>query len=323
MKILNAIAVPVACFLFAGVALGQQYPSKPVRMVNINAPGGPIDILGRVVAERLAARLGQPFVTDNRPSGTGTVAMEAVIRAPADGYTLLFGTTFTMSTTQFVPGWTFNFDIEKELVPVALAVRIPFVVVVPAASSVRNLKDLQQLAKGKADALMTGSLGPASLPRVTLEMLRNAAQLGGTFVNYKASPQVLQDVANGSLDVALESLGPATPFLKSGRVRAIAVTTAKRTELAPDIAGLEEQGFGDSESIGSLGILAAAKVPQQVIDVIARETIAALAEPEVRARLLSLGFVPDAGGPDKMRAAIQRERSQYLPIVKSLNLRLD
>jgi tripartite-type tricarboxylate transporter receptor subunit TctC len=276
-----------------------------------------------VVADRLSARLGQPFITDNRPSGTGTVAMEAVIRAPADGYTLLFGTTFTMSTTQFVPGWTFNFDIEKELVPVALAVRIPFVVVVPATSSVRNLKDLQQLAKGKGDGLMTGSLGPSSLPRVTLEMVRNAAQLGGTFVNYKAAPQVLQDVANGSLDVAVDTLGPAIPFLKSGRVRAIAVTTAKRTELAPDIAGLEEQGFADSESIGSLGILASAKVPQQVIDIIARETIAALAEPEVRARLLSLGFVPDAGGPDKMRAAIARERAQYLPIIKSLNLRLD
>jgi tripartite-type tricarboxylate transporter receptor subunit TctC len=320
---MNTIARIAILLLLCSSAIAQQYPSKPVRMININAPGGPIDILGRVVAERLAARLGQPFVTENRPSGTGTVAMEAVIRAPADGYTLLFGTTFTMSTTQFIPGWQFNYDVEKELVPVALAVRIPFVVVVPATSSVRNLKDLQALAKSKGMGLMTGSLGPTSLPRVTLEMVRNAAQLGGTFVNYKAAPQVLQDVANGSLDVAVDTLGPATPFLKSGRVRAIAVTTAKRTELAPDVAGLEEQGFGDSESIGSLGILGSAKLPQSVIDVIARETVAALNEPEVRARLLSLGFVPDAGGPDKMRAAIARERAQYLPIIKALNLRLD
>jgi tripartite-type tricarboxylate transporter receptor subunit TctC len=321
MKLVHSVAA--ALLLASGAALAQSYPSKPVRMININAPGGPIDILGRLVSERLQSRLGQPFITENRPSGTGTVAMEAVIKAPADGYTFLFGTTFTLSTTQFIPGWQFSYDVEKELVPVALAVRIPFVVVVPATSSVRNLKDLQQLAKTKGDALMTGSLGPTSLPRVTLEMVRNAAQLGGTFVNYKAAPQVLQDVANGALDVAVDTLGPATPFLKSGRVRAIAVTTAKRTELAPDVAGLEEQGFGDSESVGSLGILAASKTPQAAIDVIARETIAALNEPEVRARLLSLGFVPDPGGPDKMRAAIQRERAQYLPIVKALNLRLD
>jgi tripartite-type tricarboxylate transporter receptor subunit TctC len=170
---------------------------------------------------------------------------------------------------------------------------------------------------------MTGSLGPSTLPRITLEMLRNAAQLGGTFVPYKASTQVLQDAANGTLDVAVETLGPTTAFLKGNRVRALAVTTAKRTELAPDIPALEEQGYGSSESIGSLGILAATKTPQAAIDVIARETVAALSEPEVRARLISLGFIPDPGGPDKMAAAIQRERSQYLPIVKALNLRIE
>ena len=312
-----------ASFALAANAFAQQYPSKPVHMININAPGGPIDILGLVVTERLSARLGQPFITENRPSGTGTVAMEAFIKAPADGYTMLFGTTFTQSTTQFIPGWQFNYDVEKELVPVALTVRIPFVVVVPATSSVQNLKDLQQLAKTKGQGLMTGSLGPTSLPRVTLEMIRSAAQLGGTFVNYKAAPQVLQDVANGSLDVAVDTLGPARSFIKSGRVRAIAVTTAKRTELAPDIAALEEQGFADAESVGSLGILTAAKTPKDAIDVVARETIAALNEPATKEKLLGLGFVPDPGGPDKMRAAIQRERSQYLPIVKARGLRLD
>jgi tripartite-type tricarboxylate transporter receptor subunit TctC len=307
--------------LACSAALAQPYPSKPVRMININAPGGPIDILGRLVSDRLSARLGQPFITDNRPSAVGTVAMEAVLKSPADGYTFLFGTTFTISTTQFM--YTFPFDIEKEFVPVALAVRIPFVVVVPPNSPARNLQDLQQLAKSKGDGFMTGSLGPSTLPRITLEMLRNAARLGGTFVPYKASPQVLQDVANGSLDVAVETLGPTIPFLKGNRVRALAVTTAKRTELAPDIPALEEQGFKDSESIGSLGILAASKTPQAAIDVIARETVAALSEPEVRSRLISLGFIPDPGGPDKMHAAIMRERSQYLPIVKALNLRID
>jgi tripartite-type tricarboxylate transporter receptor subunit TctC len=290
-------------------------------MININAPGGPIDILGRLVSERLAQRLGQPFITENRPSAVGTVAMEAVMKAPADGYTLLFGTTFTTSTTKFM--YDFPYDLEKEFVPVALAVRIPFVVVVPPTSPVRNLQDLQQQAKTKGDAFMTGSLGPSTLPRITLEMIRNAGRLGGTFVPYKASTQVLQDVANGSLDVAVETLGPTTPFLKGGRVRAIAVTTAKRTELAPDIPALEEQGFKDSESIGSLGILAAAKTPQAAIDVIARETVAALGEPAIRERLIALGFIPDPGGPEKMAAAIQRERAQYLPIVKALNLRIE
>jgi tripartite-type tricarboxylate transporter receptor subunit TctC len=208
-------------------------------------------------------------------------------------------------------------------VPVALTVRIPFVVVVPPESPARNLQDLQKLAKSKGEKFMTGSLGPSTLPRITLEMLRNAAQLGGTFVPYKASTQVLQDVANGSLDVAVDTLGPTRAFLKGGRVRALAVTTAKRTELAPDIPALEEQGFGESESIGSLGILASAKTPKAVIDVIARETTAALTEPEVRQRLTSMGFIPDGGGPEKMQAAILRERSQYLPIVKALGLRID
>lgn len=323
MKIIIRVAVCLAFMLLhASAAAQRDYPAKPIRVVTPNAAGGPIDILARLVGERMGARLGQPLVVEGRPGAFGFLATETAIKAAPDGYTLLFGTTFTESTIPFMVQKV-PYDNSRPLQPVALLVRIPFLLLVPASSQARTLKEVVQLSKSKGAAFTSGSQGPGSLLHLTLEMVRKHAGIGGNYVPYKAAPQIFSDLANGQLDFALDTLAPATPFLKGGRIRAIAMTTAKRSELVPDLPGLEESGLKDIESIGSLGIMAPPGTPVQMIDVVQRAAIAVVGEPAIRRRLLDLAYIPDAGGPDRMAAAIRTERERYLPIVKELGLRLD
>ncbi|MBX9823761.1 MAG: tripartite tricarboxylate transporter substrate binding protein [Xanthobacteraceae bacterium] len=310
LAVLAAVATP---------AQAQQYPSRPVTVVVPFAAGGGSDLLARLVTQKLEARLGKPFIVENRPGAGTTLAAMQVVRAAPDGYTLMQGTSSTMAINVTM-NKKLPYEPLKDLVPVALLSSSPFFLVVAADSPLKTVADVIAAAKAKPNGLNYGSGGPGSMHHLSTELLQSLAGIQMTHVPYKATPPAMTDLMAGHIQLLFGDTTSTLPMIQQGKLRGIAVTTARRSPAAPDVPAVAETvpGF---ESASWQMLLAPGGTPPEVIALLNREVHAIFSDPAVIAELTRRGVGPAlTGPPQEVTEFVRKEIVRWGDVVRRAGL---
>ena len=298
----------LAAFLIAGAAQAQGYPSKAVQVVVPFPAGGGTDILARAVAQRLAPRLGQPMVIDNRPGASGIIGTQLVAKAVPDGHTLVLGVTNTHAIN---PAFfkKLPYDPQKDFAPVGLIALGPHLLVVNTANPARTVAELVRMVRAQPGKHSFASYGLGSTAHLAGEMLKDAARIDMTHVPYKGIPPALADVMGGQVTMLFTTTAAAIPLIRSGKLRALAVTSDRRLESLPEVPTMPEAGFPDAILSHWYGLYAPAATPQPVIERLSAELRAVLSAPELREAFAAHGVVPMPMSPMEF-ASFQRDEIQ-------------
>jgi tripartite-type tricarboxylate transporter receptor subunit TctC len=297
------------------------YPTKPVKIVVGFPPGSAADIVARVVAARMGASLGQAFVVENRPGAGSNIAAEAVVRAPADGYTLLLGTIANTINTSLSKN--LSFDFARDLAPVAMLASVPNLLVVHPSLGVRSVQELIAAAKAKPGEIMYGSSGNGTGPHLSGELFNLMTGVKLVHVPYKGSPQAMTDLLAGRVQLMFAPASTALPHIKAGSLRALASSGAQRTGIAPDLPTIAESGLPGFDTSLWFGLLAPASTPRDIADRLSREAGRVLAEAEVRNQLAAQGIDPLGGTPEQFAAYIGEETAKWARVVQASGARID
>ena len=315
MRILKSLAAIVVCSLCAAV-YGQQWPTKPLRIVAPLAPGSGTDILARTLAERLSASLGQPVIVENRPGASTMLGAGVVAKAEPDGYTLLV-TSSAHTVAPFVHS-DLGFDPARDLAAVTPLATLPTVLVVPAARGYNTVHDLVAAAKAKPGSINFASA--AASTQLNAERFRRAARFEAVHIPFKGAPEALNEVIAGRVDFYFSPLAPALPHIRDGKLRALAIGGPKRAALLPDLPTTIEAGFPDSDYNFWIGMFVAARTPRDIVNRLYKESVAALQLPEVRERLMRLGAEPLSMTPGEFDAYIREELKTNAVLVKQAGI---
>jgi len=311
--------VPIAvafAVLAAAPAHSQPYPARPVTIVVPLGAGGGSDLLARLVAQKLERRLGKPFVIENRPGGGTTIAAMLAARASPDGYTLLQATSTTMAINVTLAK-KLAYDPAKDLVPVALLTASPFVLTVSADSPVKSVADLIALAKARPGELNYGTAGPGTMHHLSTELMLSLTGTRMQHVPYKATPAALTDLLAGRLQVLFGDGPSVVPQIREGKLRALGVSTAKRSPATPEIPTMQEAGVAGFESAAWQMIVAPAGTPAEIVTLLNNEVRAIFNEPEVTQELTNRGMGPQVTGtPHELRDYVRAEIERWSPIVR-------
>ena len=302
-----------------GVAQASDvYPVRPIRMIVAYPPGGGTDQVGRLMADQLTQRLGQNVVVDNRGGATGNIGTELAARAVPDGYTLLMGNVApnAVNVSMFKK---LGFDPVKDFSPVSLVAITPNILVVHPSLPVKTVKELLALAKAKPGALNFPSAGVGSSSHLAGELLKSLAKIDMVHVPFKGGGPALVAMISGEVQIMFATMPAAMPHVKSGKVRAIAVTTAKRSQAMPELPTIAEAGVTGYEASTWYGLLAPAKTPKPVVDRLHAETVKILAGP-ARQRLEVQGFEPIGGTPAEFSAYIKSEIAKWAKVIKDAGI---
>jgi tripartite-type tricarboxylate transporter receptor subunit TctC len=309
----------VGCAGFAAAA--ESYPHKPVRMIVAVPPGGPADTLARLVGPRLAEALAQTVVIDNRPGANGIIAYEMTARAVPDGYTFALvaaGVAINPSLYR-----TVAYDPLKDFAAITHGVSVPNILVVHPSVAAKSVRDLVALAKGAQGRLAFASAGNGTSGHLALELFRMSAGLQLVHVPYKGGGPALVELIAGQVQALFSIALAATPQVKAGKVRALAITSAERSPVAPELPTVAESGFPGFEVIGWFGWLAPARTPNAIVERLNREIVIALNRPEVRNRLLDMSTVPVGNTPRQFAGFIRSERDKWARVVRDAGIRID
>jgi len=304
----------------AGSALAQSYPSHPIKVLVPWPPGQATDVAARMVAERLVPVLGQPLVVDNRPGAGGVVGSEVAAKAPADGYTLLAGSSGPISISPNVQ--KVAYEPLKDFAPISLLAVNPFVLVVNPSIPAKNLKELIALLKanpGKYSFASSGSGATSHLMSVLFNMM---AGVNAVHVPYKGNSQSITDVVNGQVAYTIETIPAVAGLVKADKLRAIAVTSAKRAEAMPEVPTIAETLPG-YEMFGWIGLMAPAGTPGAITERLSAETRKIMQDPEIRKRFLAAGMEPAGNTPAEFSEFLKKQNERYGSIVKQANVKLD
>ena len=300
---------------------GQGYPQRPVRLVVAVAAGGSTDIMARLVAAKLGERIGQQVVVDNRPGGSSIIGSDIVAKAQPDGHTLLmasgsFGTISSLFTK-------LPFDIERDLAAVCLIATSPYVLVVQPTLPIKSVADLIAYGKANPGKLNYAGSTPGSLQRLAGELLKRTAGFDMTYVPYKGTGQLLPDLLGGRLHVAFDNVLILTPYIRSNTLRAIGVTSAKRSVLFPELPTIAETGVPGFHAVGWFGVFSTGKTPQPVIDKLNAALVAIMKEPDMRERLIAQGAEPLGGSADDLRRYLAGEISKWGKVIREAGIKAD
>ncbi len=318
----HSAAVCIGLFAVTSVvqplAAAETYPLRPIRMIVAYPPGGGTDRVGRVMAEELAQQLGQNVVVDNRGGATGNIGSELAARAVPDGYTLLMGNVApnAVNVSLFKK---LGFDPVKSFAPISLVAVTPNILVVHPSVAVKSVSDLLALARAKPGALNFPSAGVGSSSHLAGEMLKSMAKIDMVHIPYKGGGPSLIALISGQVQIMFATLPAAMPHVKSGKVRPVAVTTAKRSLAMPDLPTIAESGVKGYEAATWYGLLAPAGTPRPVINRLHGETVKILAGP-TRQRLEAQGFEPDGGTPAAFAAYIKSEISKWAKVIRDAGI---
>jgi tripartite-type tricarboxylate transporter receptor subunit TctC len=312
----GAAALPV----LSQAADAQGYPSQPVRIIVAFAAGSGSDILARLMAQWLNERLGQPFVVENRPGGGGNLGTEAVVKAPPDGYTLL----------KVVPANTVNdtlydklpFSFIRDIAPVAGMARVPYVLVVNQALPVTTVPEFIAYAKANPGKLNFASAGVGTGIHMSGELFKMMTGVNMTHVPYRGAGNAMTDLIGGQVQLMFDTTQASIPHIKAGKVRALAVTTAARSELLPDLPTIGEFVPG-YEASGSFGFGAPRNTPAEIVDKLNREINAVLADPKAKARIVELGGEPLVGSPAAYGRMLAEESEKWGKVVRAANIKVE
>jgi tripartite-type tricarboxylate transporter receptor subunit TctC len=300
----------------------QNYPTKPVRFVIGFSPGGPSDILTRLVGSHLSQGLGQPFVFDNRPGAGGNIAGEITAKSPPDGYTILMGNNSILATNAALYR-NMGFDPVKDLDPVALIASQPNILVVHPSVPVKTVKELITLAKAKPGQLNYASSGSGAAAHLSAELFKSMTGTQMVHVPYKGAAPALTDVLAGQCQLIFATSLSVQPYIKSGRLRALAVTTAKRARANPELPTVSEAGVPGFEANTWHGIVTTAHTPPAIIARLNAEVNKVLHKPDVRERIEGLGGEILGGTPQEFAAYIQKEIPKWTKVVKESGARAE
>jgi tripartite-type tricarboxylate transporter receptor subunit TctC len=291
----------------------QTYPARPVRIIVGFTAGGAFDITARLIGQWLTERLGQPFIVENRPGASTNLAAEAVVRAPADGYTLLLGGAVnTINATLYEK---LNFDFKNDFAPVAGLVRFPNVMEVNPSFPARTIPEFIAYAKANPGKVNMASAGIGTSQHLSGELFKMMAGVDLTHVPYRGAPQAMTDLLSGQVQVSFDPLPASIEFVKSGKLRALGVTTAARAEALPDIPAVGEFVPG-YEASGWNGLAARANTPAEIVQKLNREINAGLADPGVKTKLAALGGTALSGSPADFGELIAGETAKWAKVIK-------
>jgi tripartite-type tricarboxylate transporter receptor subunit TctC len=302
--------IPLVFALLAPLsALAQGWPSKPVRLVVPYPPGGPTDIVARVVAERLSAQTGQTFIVDNRAGAGGNLGAEAVAKAAPDGYTLLVATTAHAINKSLFKN--LNYDVQRDFVPVSLLTQGPLVLVVNPDFPAKSVSELIAIAKAKPKSVSFASSGNGQSTHLAAELFASMAGAPMTHVPYKGSAPALNDLIAGQVPIMFDTMLSAMQHVKSGRLRALAITGAQRSPAAPDVPTLAESGLPGYQAYAWNGLLAPAGTPPAVINRLSEELKTALSQPAVQEKFSAQGFAATWTAPAQAAGFLQNEVEKW------------
>ena len=316
------LAVTMLCTLVSLASAAEPgYPTKPVRMIVAVPPGGPADTLARLVAPKLTEALGRTVVIDNRPGANGNIAYEMTARAVPDGYTftaVAAGVVINPSLYRHV-----NYDPLKDFAPLTLGITVPNILVVHPSVPAKSVKELIGLAKAKPGTVTFASAGNGTSGHLALELFRMTAGLDIIHVPYKGGGPALAEVVAGQVQALFSIALAASSQINAGRVRALAITSAKRSAVAPDLPTVAEAGLPGFEVIGWFGWLAPAATPKPIVNRLHTELVRALKLPDIRDRLLSQSTEPVGNSPQAFAAFMRSEHAKWAKLIKAANIQVE
>jgi tripartite-type tricarboxylate transporter receptor subunit TctC len=317
-----AAILAAACTCAAPLWAQDAFPSKPLRIVVPFAAGGGVDILTRVLAQHLGDALHQQVIVEDRTGAGGNVGVDVVAKSPADGYTLVMGTTGTQTIN---PGLysKLPFDPEKDFKPITLVASVPNLLVVNPAVAAHDVKGLVALAKAQPGKLSFASFGNGTSNHLSGEMLKSMAGINVVHVPYKSATQAVTDLIAGQTQFAFVNTPLALPHVRAGKLRALAVTGAKRSPATPDYPTMSEAGVPGFVVESWYGLLAPAGTPDAVIAKLHDATVAVLAKPEVREFFAKQGADVETSTPEEFAARIKNEKAQWAEVIKASGARVD
>ena len=323
------LATGAALLGLTGLGAGAQtaWPTKPVRIVVPFSPGGTTDILARAVAPELSKVFGQQFIVDNKAGAGGNLGADVVAKAPADGYTLLMGTVGTHGINRALYP-KLPYDPIKDFAPITLVASVPNVMVVPAdaarANGINTVQDFIRLAKSKPGKLNMASSGNGTSIHLAGELFKSQTGVFMTHIPYRGSGPALLDLVGSQVDVMFDNLPSAMQLIKSGKLKALAVTSASRSAALPDVPTIEEAaGLKGFEATSWFGLLAPAGTPPEVVNRLQQEVAKALSNPAINEKMLSQGAIPSGNTPAQFAALIDSEHKKWAQVVKVSGARVD
>jgi len=297
------------------------YPNKPIRFLVPYAAGGGTDMFARLVGRKLSDLTGQPVVVDNRPGGTGIIAGAAVAKAAPDGYTILIDQSSIATNQLFYK--KLPFDLKRDLAPVVLGARLENAFLVSAQSPVRSMADLVKLAKSQPGKLAYGSAGIGSAQHLAVELLKKQAGIDMLHVPYKGTPPALMALSADEIQLMFFSAAAAEPYIKGGKLRAIATTGTKRSLVLPDVPTMIEAGFPDYTNYNWLGIFTTGGTPQPIVDALNAQLSKVLADPGVRDTLDKQGWGLVGGPPQTLRRQIDEETARFEKMIRDGGMQME
>jgi tripartite-type tricarboxylate transporter receptor subunit TctC len=317
MKRIALLFTAVATLLATLSAGAQQYPSRPIRF--IVGPGP--DVLARVIGQKMTDAWGQQVVVDQRPGAGGIIAADTVAKSAPDGYTLLLTTgAYTVNAALYSK---LPYNLERDLAPVNLLATISFIVIVPPSLPVKSMQDLVQLARAKPGALNCAHSGPGTTAHLGCEMLKSAAQINLVSVPYKGTGPAIIDVMTGQAQLMFAVMQGGLPQVQAGKLRALAVTGAKRQSALPDVPTISEAGFAGADFITWNGVHTRAGTPKAIVDRLNAELNRILKFPDVHERMLGLGLDAAGGTPEAFAAFVRQDIARWSRVIKEANVRVE
>lgn len=321
-KLLSAAILAAAAITIAGAVTAQQYPAKPIRMIIGFPPGGGTDIIGRIVAQRLSETLGQQILPDNRGGASGQIAAEITAKAAPDGYTVMMAHIAAISILPSLIS-KLPYDPQKDFAAITLVAIGPNFLVVHPSVPARSVKELVALAKARPGQLHYASPGAGTVQHLAAELFKLQAKVDMLHVPYKGSGQSIVDLIAGHVHLNFDSVPPVLPHVRSGRLRALAVTSEKRFSILPDIPTVTESGVPGFDLSTWWGLVAPAAVSKDVIARLQAETVKLLRQPDVKEKIAFAGADTVGNTAEEFAAFIRAERVKYARIVKDANIKID
>lgn len=321
---MNRFTITVLAVLIgagAQQASSQNYPTRPIRLVSPSSPGGSSDILGRILAQKLTEPLGQQIIVENRAGAGGTIGYDYVAKAAPDGYTLLLAPASIAINSSMYSKLPYN--LARDFAPISLIVAAPNVLCVHPSVPAASVKALIALAKARPGSLIAGSAGVGTSPHLSIELFKSMTGIDLVIVHYKGSGPGVIALLSGENAMALPSLPTVMQYLKAGKMRALGVSTAKRTPLLPDVPTIAEAGVPGYEASNWFSILAPAGTPQPVINRLYQEIVRALRSADMKERLVAEGADVIGSTPDELASYMKSETEKWARVVKAAGIKAE
>jgi len=308
--------------LIAGAVVAQPWPSKPIKWVVPFAPGGTTDILARTIGEKLSVALGQPIIVENKPGAGGGVGAEQVAKSPPDGYTIMGGTISTHAINASLYK-NLPYDPVRDFAPITLIVRVPNMLVVNPDVPAKDVRELIALLKTNPGKYSFASSGNGTSQHLSGELFKVMTGVEMQHVPYRGSPPALADVVGGQVTMTFDNITTAWPLVKGGKLRALAVTTAKRSPIAPDVPTLAESGLAGYEIGSWQGVFAPAGVPAEIVKRFNAEIVRIINAPDIRQKLVDMGAEPAPNTSEEFAAMVKAEVAKWADVVRKSGATVD